>query len=84
MPARRAGYDLRTPRLLLHAEVDEDGYERLRTSGILRCEPTRSHLDDDRPNAWMPAQHRLRVTASTGAPLLRACHTAGTHVPADR
>jgi hypothetical protein len=72
VPPGRVGYDLTAPRLLLHTVIDENGYETLRATGIVRGDPSRSHPDFEDAYAFMRTEHARRVPGSTGGPLLWA------------
>lgn len=72
VPPGRVGYDLTAARLLLHTVIDEDGYETLRATGLLRGDPSRSDPYFEEAYAFMRAEHARRVPGSTGGPLLWA------------
>ncbi len=70
VPPGRLGYDLAAPRLLLHTVIDHDGYETLRSTGVVRAEPRRAPADFEEAYAFMRAEHMRRIPGSTGGPLL--------------
>jgi hypothetical protein len=70
VPPGRVGYDLTAAKLLLHTVMDEDGYETLRTTGIVRADPSRTYPDFGDAYAFMRDEHARRVSGSTGGPLL--------------
>jgi hypothetical protein len=72
VPAGRLGYDLAAARLLLHTVIDEDGYETLRASGVVRGEPARTPVEFEDAYAFMRAEHARRIPGSSGGPLLWA------------
>ena len=70
VPSGRVGYDLTAARLLLHTVIDEDGYEALRRTGVVRGDPRRTCPDFEEAYAFMRAEHARRIRGSTGGPLL--------------
>ena len=72
VPPGRIGYDLAAPQLLLHTVIDQDGYETLRATGVVRADPRRAPPDFAEAYAFMRAEHTRRIPGSTGGPLLWA------------
>lgn len=72
VPPGRVGYDLSAPRLLLHTVIDQDGYETLRTTGVVRGDASRAHPDFAEAYAYMRAECARRLPACRGGPLLWA------------
>lgn len=52
--------------------IDEDGYETLRATGVVRGDPSRMSPDVEEAYAFMRVEHARRVPGSAGGPLLWA------------
>lgn len=70
LPRGRQGWDLSGERIVFHTVQDQDAYEELRDTGVMRCKPERSEHDFAEAYQWMRSQHYKRIPGSAGGPLI--------------